>query len=123
MKCALNDLNRSSISNTVANDQKATKGDPDKERVKQLSFTMSTTSNINYIDTYFEFKELTKIHGEPTYDTLRQLHNQLRQMCIKSVKVNKVHSDESTIKKIIKLLSLSMRTPRMYLSITCTQFT
>ena len=33
MKCALNDLNRSSISNTVANDQKATKGDPDKERV------------------------------------------------------------------------------------------
>ena len=36
MKCALNDLNRSSISNTVANDQKATKGDPDKERVKKM---------------------------------------------------------------------------------------
>ena len=39
---------------------------------------MSTSSNINYIDTYFEFKELTKIHGEPTYDTLKQLHNQLK---------------------------------------------
>ena len=37
MKCALNDLNRSSISNTVANDQKATKGDPDKERVKRAN--------------------------------------------------------------------------------------
>ena len=39
---------------------------------------MVTNSNINYIDTYFEFKELTKIHGEPTYDTLKQLHNQLK---------------------------------------------
>ena len=47
---------------------------------------------------------------------------QIQSDKLKSVKVNIVHSDESTIKKIIKLLSLSMRTPRTYLSITCTQF-
>ena len=39
---------------------------------------MSTNSSINYIDTFFEFKELTKIHGEPTYESLKELHNQLK---------------------------------------------
>ena len=39
---------------------------------------MSQTTAINYIDTNFEFKELTKIHGEPTYETIKTLHNQLK---------------------------------------------
>ena len=39
---------------------------------------MSQTTAINYIDTNFEFKELTKIHGEPTFETIKILHNQLK---------------------------------------------
>ena len=39
---------------------------------------MSKTTAINYIETHFEFKELTKIHGEPTYETIKTLHNQLK---------------------------------------------
>ena len=37
-----------------------------------------STNHVNYIETYFEFKELTKIHGEPTYDSIKQLHNELK---------------------------------------------
>ena len=39
---------------------------------------MTRDKPINYIDQYFEFKELTKIHGEPTYENLKNLHNQLK---------------------------------------------
>jgi hypothetical protein len=35
-------------------------------------------SGINYQETYFEFPELTKIHGEPNSETLFQLRNQLK---------------------------------------------
>ena len=35
-------------------------------------------ATVNYIDTYFEFKELTKIHGEPTYDSIKRLHNEVK---------------------------------------------
>ena len=38
---------------------------------------MSST-NIDYVDTYFEFRVLTKIHGEPTYETLKAMKNQLK---------------------------------------------
>ncbi len=38
----------------------------------------SSISNVNYIDTFFEFKELTKIHGEPTFESIKLLHNQLK---------------------------------------------
>ena len=38
---------------------------------------MSST-NIDYVDTYFEFPLLTKIHGEPTYDSLKTLKNELK---------------------------------------------
>lgn len=34
--------------------------------------------NIDYRSTYFEHPALTKIHGEPTYDTLQRLHNELK---------------------------------------------
>ena len=36
------------------------------------------TTGINYKETYFQFKELTKIHGEPTYDTIKTLHDQIK---------------------------------------------
>ena len=35
-------------------------------------------SPINYKDTYFQFKELTKIHGEPNYDSIKRLHNEVK---------------------------------------------
>ena len=37
-----------------------------------------TKESINYIDTLFEHKELTKIHGEPTYETLKIIANELK---------------------------------------------
>ena len=39
---------------------------------------MSTSTNIDYIDTYFQIPVLTKIHGEPTYHTLKILKNELK---------------------------------------------
>ena len=33
---------------------------------------------INYIETVFEYKELTKIHGEPTYESVKRLHNEVK---------------------------------------------
>ena len=38
---------------------------------------MSST-NIDYVAMYFEFCILTKIHGEPTYETLKAMKNQLK---------------------------------------------
>ena len=37
-----------------------------------------TSTNIDYVDTYFEFPTLTKIHGEPTYFQLKELKNELK---------------------------------------------
>ena len=37
-----------------------------------------TTTNIDYVSTYFEFRTLTKIHGEPTYESLKTMTNQLK---------------------------------------------
>ena len=38
---------------------------------------MSAT-NIDYANTYFEFPELTKIHGAPNYPTLRIIHDEMK---------------------------------------------
>ena len=35
-----------------------------------------TSTNIDYVDTYFELPTLTKIHGEPTYFQLKELKNE-----------------------------------------------
>ena len=35
-------------------------------------------TNNDYVKTYFEIPELTKIHGEPTFETSRVLFNQLK---------------------------------------------
>ena len=37
-----------------------------------------TSTNIDYVNTYFEFPVLTKIHGEPTYESLKTLKNELK---------------------------------------------
>ena len=37
-----------------------------------------TSTNIDYVDTYFEFPTLIKIHGEPTYFKLIKPKNQLK---------------------------------------------
>ena len=37
-----------------------------------------TSTNIDYVDTYFEYPTLTKIHGEPTYETLKTIKNELK---------------------------------------------
>ena len=39
---------------------------------------MTSTSSINYKEYYFKHLFLTKIHGEPTYETLHQLKNELK---------------------------------------------
>ena len=38
---------------------------------------MSST-NIDYVDTYFEFRTLTRIHGEPNYQALKTMKDQLK---------------------------------------------
>ena len=37
-----------------------------------------TLTNINYVATYFEFPELNKIHGAPTYAKLRDIKDQIK---------------------------------------------
>ena len=37
-----------------------------------------TITSIDYVSTYFESPVLTKIHGEPTYETLQVIKNQLK---------------------------------------------
>ena len=39
---------------------------------------MSSNTVINYRDNLFEYPELTKIHGEPTYESLKTLQNELK---------------------------------------------
>ena len=39
---------------------------------------MKSTSSVNYKDSYFEHPVLTKIRGEPTYETLHHLKNELK---------------------------------------------
>jgi hypothetical protein len=39
---------------------------------------MSSLSTVNYRDNLFEYPELTKIHGEPTYESLKILQNELK---------------------------------------------
>ena len=39
---------------------------------------MTYTSSVNYKDSYFEHRVLTKIHREPTYETLHHLKNELK---------------------------------------------
>ena len=38
----------------------------------------SKATNINYVENYFQIKTLSKIHGEPNFDTLRTLRNQIK---------------------------------------------
>ena len=37
---------------------------------------MTSTSSVNYKDSYFEHPVLTAIYGEPTYETLHHLKNE-----------------------------------------------
>ena len=39
---------------------------------------MTSTSSVNYKDSYFEYPVLTTIRGEPTYETLHHLKNKLK---------------------------------------------
>ena len=39
---------------------------------------MTIDSHVNYVDTYFEYKVLNKIHDEPTYDSLKTIKDQLK---------------------------------------------
>ena len=39
---------------------------------------MTSTSSVNHKDSYFEHLVLTKIRGEPTYETLHHLKNELK---------------------------------------------
>jgi hypothetical protein len=34
--------------------------------------------HVNYVDTYFEYKKLSKIHTEPTYDSLKKIKDELK---------------------------------------------
>ena len=39
---------------------------------------MTGSNGINYRETFFEFPDLTKIHGEPTSESLFKLRNELK---------------------------------------------
>jgi hypothetical protein len=39
---------------------------------------MTASSGINYRETYFEYPELKKIHGEPNSESLFKLRNELK---------------------------------------------
>ena len=38
----------------------------------------SKPTNMDYVKTYFQIPVLTKIHGEPTFETLRELRDQIK---------------------------------------------
>ena len=40
--------------------------------------TIKMSKSIDYINTYFEIPELTKIHGRPTYENLKIIKNELK---------------------------------------------
>ena len=37
------------------------------------------STNINYVTTYFEYPTLTKIHGEASYESLKEIKNQQKE--------------------------------------------
>ena len=37
-----------------------------------------TSTNIDYIDNYFQIPTLTRVHGEPNFYTLKTLKNELK---------------------------------------------
>ena len=39
---------------------------------------MSGASFANYKETHFEYTELTKIRGQPTYEAIEQMHKELK---------------------------------------------
>ena len=39
----------------------------------------TTTSNINYKDTFFERANLTPIRGEPTFEALHNIWNEIKE--------------------------------------------
>ena len=41
---------------------------------------MASSSAIDYT-VYFEFPNLTKIHGEPNFDSIKKIHNQIKANC------------------------------------------
>ena len=44
---------------------------------------MTGSTGINYWETYFEYPDLTKIHGEPTSESLFKLPNELKVSTIR----------------------------------------
>ena len=40
---------------------------------------MTLTSSVNYKDSYFKHSVLTEIRGEPTYETLHHIKNELKE--------------------------------------------
>ena len=48
------------------------------EYLQEIFSKMSTTANINLNELYFEYKLLTKMIGEPTFDTLHEMFRQLK---------------------------------------------
>ena len=38
----------------------------------------SKATNINYVENYFRVKVLSKIHGEPNFENLKTLRNQIK---------------------------------------------
>ena len=39
---------------------------------------MTLDNHVNYVDTYFEYKTLSKIHGEPTYESIKKIKDELK---------------------------------------------
>ena len=39
---------------------------------------MTIDNHVNYVDTYFEYKTLTKIHGEPTFESIKKIKDELK---------------------------------------------
>ena len=39
---------------------------------------MATNSAVNYRELYFEYPDLTKIHGEPTFETIKTIEDELK---------------------------------------------
>ena len=39
---------------------------------------MTLDNYLNYVDTYLEYTTLTKMHGEPTYENIKKIINELK---------------------------------------------
>ena len=47
-------------------------------QIMRTKYRMTLDNHVNYVGTYFEYKTLTKIHGEPTFESIKKIKDELK---------------------------------------------